>query len=36
MMQSTEEQQEIPKGEAAVIPVKGRKKRRRARKPAAG
>jgi hypothetical protein len=36
MMQSTENHQEIPKGEAAVIPVKGWKKQRRARKPAAG
>jgi hypothetical protein len=36
MMQSTEGYQESTKKEAAVIPVKGRKKRRRARKPAAG
>jgi hypothetical protein len=36
MMQSAEEHQDIPKKDAAVIPVKGRKKRRRARKPAAG
>jgi hypothetical protein len=35
-MQSVEEHQEIPMEEAVVKPVKGRKKRRRARKPAAG
>jgi hypothetical protein len=36
MMQSTVVHQEFSKNDAAVIPVKGRKKRRRARKPAAG
>jgi hypothetical protein len=36
MMQSVEEHQEIPKKDAVVKPVNGRKKRRRARKPAAG
>jgi hypothetical protein len=35
-MQSMEEHQEIPKEEAIVKPVKGRKKRHRSRKPAAG
>jgi hypothetical protein len=35
MMQSTEEHQGIPKEDAVVKPVKGRKKRRKARKPAA-
>jgi hypothetical protein len=35
-MQSVEEHQEIPMEDAAVIPVKGWRKRRRARKPAAG
>jgi hypothetical protein len=35
MMQSKEEHQESTKNDAAVKPVKGRKKRRRARKPAA-
>jgi hypothetical protein len=35
MMQSAEEHQEFTKKDAAVIPVKGRKKRRRARKPGA-
>jgi hypothetical protein len=32
MMQSVEEHQEIPKGEAAVMPVGGLRKRRRVRK----
>jgi hypothetical protein len=36
MMQSTEEHQEFSKNDATVIPIKGQKKRRRARKPAAG
>jgi hypothetical protein len=36
MMQSAEEHLEIPMEDAAVMPVGGRKKRRRARKPAAG
>jgi hypothetical protein len=36
MMQSTKEHQEFTKKDAAVIPVKGRKKRHRERKPAAG
>jgi hypothetical protein len=35
-MQSVEEHQEIPKEKAVVKPVKGRKKRHRDRKPAAG
>jgi hypothetical protein len=35
-MQSVEEHQEIPKEDAAVKPVKGRKKRRRGRKLTAG
>jgi hypothetical protein len=35
MTRSAEEHQEFTKKDAAVIPVKGRKKRRRARKPAA-
>jgi hypothetical protein len=36
IMQSAEEHQEFTKKDPSVIPVKGRKKRRRARKPAAG
>jgi hypothetical protein len=36
MMQSAEEHQEFTQKDAVVKPVKGRKKRRRARKPAAG
>jgi hypothetical protein len=36
MMQSAEEHQEFTMKDAAVIPVEGRKKQRRARKPAAG
>jgi hypothetical protein len=35
-LQSVEEHQEIPKEKAVVKPVKGRKKRHRGRKPAAG
>jgi hypothetical protein len=35
-MQSVEEHLEIPKEDAIVKPVKGRKKRHRDRKPAAG
>jgi hypothetical protein len=36
MMQSVEEHQEVPKEDAVVKPVKGRKKRYRGRKQAAG
>jgi hypothetical protein len=35
MMQSIEEHQEIPKGEDAVVPVRGLRKRRRVRSVAA-
>jgi hypothetical protein len=36
MMHSLGEQQEVPREEAAVIPVRGRKRRHRDRKQAAG
>jgi hypothetical protein len=36
MMQSAEEHQEVPREEAAVIPVRGRKRRHRGQKEAAG
>jgi hypothetical protein len=36
MMQSAEEHQEVPRENAVVIPVRGRKRRRRGRKKAAG
>jgi hypothetical protein len=36
MIQSVVEHQEVPKEDSIVKPVKGRKKRRRGRKPAAG